>query len=192
MQLFGGKGKMLGLLLVLAAFGSFYLGDITAFTTSQKAIAGVALFIIVLLAGISLLKPKKTEEDMIAEQDERNQYIELKCAEKAFRVALYASFMTIIAGMIAFGLTREYAFIWLVMGGIVPYPSGLFPRPHNVFSTLPRRADTPLFRPGPGALPASKGAACGAGRALVLYSTGSFRVSVTSIRSPSRQISMVT
>ena len=106
MQLFGGKGKMLGLLLVLAAFGSFYLGDITAFTTSQKAIAGVALFIIVLLAGISLLKPKKTEEDMIAEQDERNQYIELKCAEKAFRVALYASFMTIIAGMIAFGLTR--------------------------------------------------------------------------------------
>lgn len=116
MQLFGGKGKMLGLLLVLAAFGSFYLGDITAFTTSQKAIAGVALFIIVLLAGISLLKPKKTEEDMIAEQDERNQYIELKCAEKAFRVALYASFMTIIAGMIAFGLTREYAFIWLVMG----------------------------------------------------------------------------
>lgn len=84
MQLFGGKGKMLGLLLVLAAFGSFYLGDITAFTTSQKAIAGVALFIIVLLAGISLLKPKKTEEDMIAEQDERNQYIELKCAEKAF------------------------------------------------------------------------------------------------------------
>ena len=46
MQLFGGKGKMLGLLLVLAAFGSFYLGDITAFTTSQKAIAGVALFII--------------------------------------------------------------------------------------------------------------------------------------------------
>ena len=77
MQLFGGKGKMLGLLLVLAAFGSFYLGDITAFTTSQKAIAGVALFIIVLLVGISLLKPKKTEEDMIAEQDERNQYIEL-------------------------------------------------------------------------------------------------------------------
>ena len=121
MQLFGGKGKMLGLRLVLAAFGSFYLGDITAFTTSQKAIAGVALFIIVLLVGISLLKPKKTEEDMIAEQDERNQYIELKCAEKAFRVALYASFMTIIAGMIAFGLTREYAFIWLVMGGIVPY-----------------------------------------------------------------------
>lgn len=60
------------------------------------------------------------------------------------------------------------------------------------FSTLPRRADTPFFRPGPGALPASKGAACGAGRALVLYSTGSFRVSVTSIRSPSRQISMVT
>ena len=58
---------------------------------------------------------------MIAEQDESNPYIELPCGGKAFRVALHASFMTIIAGMIAFGLTREYAFIWLVMGGILPY-----------------------------------------------------------------------
>ncbi len=58
---------------------------------------------------------------MIAEQDERNQYIELKCAEKAFRVALYASFMTIIAGMIAFGLTRGICLYLVGYGGIVPY-----------------------------------------------------------------------
>ena len=75
------------------------------------------LFIVVLLIGISILKPKKTEEDIIAEQDERNQYIELNCAAKAFQVALYASFMAIIAGMIAFDLAREYTFIWLATGG---------------------------------------------------------------------------
>ena len=118
MQLFNGKSKLFGVLLVLAAFFSFYLGDITTLTPPQKATAGVALVILVLLALIFALRPKKTEEDLIAE---RNQYIELKCAAKAFRVALPASFMTIIAGMIAFGLTREYAFIWLVMGGILPY-----------------------------------------------------------------------
>ena len=117
MQLFNGKSKLFGVLLVLAAFFSFYLGDITTLTPPQKATAGVALVILVLLALIFALRPKKTEEDLI----ERNQYIELKCAAKAFRVALHASFMTIIAGMIAFGLTREYAFIWLVMGGILPY-----------------------------------------------------------------------
>ena len=116
-----GKSKLFGVLLVLAAFFSFYLGDITTLTPPQKATAGVALVILVLLALIFALRPKKTEEDLIAEQDERKQYIELKCAAKAFRVALHASFMTIIAGMIAFGLTREYAFIWLVMGGILPY-----------------------------------------------------------------------
>ena len=120
MQLFNGKSKLFGVLLVLAAFFSFYLGDITTLTPPQKATAGVALVILVLLALIFALRPKKTE-DLSAEQDERNQYIELKCAAKAFRVALHASFMTIIAGMIAFGLTREYAFIWLVMGGILPY-----------------------------------------------------------------------
>lgn len=106
MQLFNGKSKLFGVLLVLAAFFSFYLGDITTLTPPQKATAGVALVILVLLALIFALRPKKTEEDLIAEQDERNQYIELKCAAKAFRVALHASFMTIIAGMIAFGLTR--------------------------------------------------------------------------------------
>ena len=35
--------------------------------------------------------------------------------------AQYASFVAMISGMIGFGLTREYAFIWLVMGGILPY-----------------------------------------------------------------------
>lgn len=115
------ESKILGLLLILTAFVSFYLGEILTFTTSKKIIVGVILFIVALFILILVLKPKKTEEILIAEQDKRNQYIELKCAAKAFRVALYTSFMTIIAGMIAFGLTKEYAFIWLVMGGIIPY-----------------------------------------------------------------------
>ena len=75
MQLFNGKSKLFGVLLVLAAFFSFYLGDITTLTPPQKATAGVALVILVLLALIFALRPKKTEEDLIAEQDERNQYI---------------------------------------------------------------------------------------------------------------------
>ena len=43
MQLFNGKSKLFGVLLVLAAFFSFYLGDITTLTPPQKATAGVAL-----------------------------------------------------------------------------------------------------------------------------------------------------
>lgn len=121
MEIFRGKSAVPGLLLILAVFGSFYLGGLTTFTNSQKVMIGVALFIAAVLIGVLMLKPKKTEEDLIAEQDERNQYIELKCAEKAFRVALYAAFMAIAAGMIGFGLTREYAFIWLAIGGGIPY-----------------------------------------------------------------------
>ena len=66
MQLFNGKSKLFGVLLVLAAFFSFYLGDITTLTPPQKATAGVALVILVLLALIFALRPKKTEEDLIA------------------------------------------------------------------------------------------------------------------------------
>ena len=64
MQLFNGKSKLFGVLLVLAAFFSFYLGDITTLTPPQKATAGVALVILVLLALIFALRPKKTEEDL--------------------------------------------------------------------------------------------------------------------------------
>ena len=121
MNLFSKKEKLFGLILISAAFISFYLGDITALAASQKAVLGISIFVAVLLILIFLFKPKKTEDDLIAEQDERNQYIKLKCAAKAFQTAMYVSFMTILAGMIAFGLTREYAFIWLTIGGILPY-----------------------------------------------------------------------
>ena len=118
-----------GILLLLLGVG-IAISRFCIFTDATHGMLRPIIFIgICLLAAlyhmvmalIFALRPKKTEEDLIAEQDERNQYIELKCAAKAFRVALHASFMTIIAGMIAFGLTREYAFIWLVMGGILPY-----------------------------------------------------------------------
>jgi hypothetical protein len=121
MNLFGGKSKILGLLFILAAFASFYLGDILTFPVSKKWMAGMILVVAVLFIALFVLRPKKTEQDVIAEEDERNQYIELKCAAAACRAAQYASFVAMISGMIGFGLTREYAFIWLVMGGILPY-----------------------------------------------------------------------
>ncbi len=80
-------------------------------------------------------------------------------------------------------------------GGAGPPPGGLNPGGEgdpDKQTPPPRWAHPPLSPPGPVAIPACPGGAWGAGRALVLYSTGSFRVSVTSIRSPSRQISMVT
>lgn len=119
MQVFKGKNRLLGLLLLLAVVGSFYLGEIAVFSAAQKILFGVVIFLIAL--AVVLVPTKKTEQELIEEQDERNQYIELKCAAKAFQAALYVSFLTIVGGMIAFGVTGEYAFIWLAMGGILPY-----------------------------------------------------------------------
>lgn len=118
MQLFNGKSKLFGVLLVLAAFFSFYLGDITTLTPPTKSHGRRCSRYPCSAGPYFALRPKKTEEDLIAEQDERNQYIELKCAAKAFRVALHASFMTIIAGMIAFGLTRGICLYLAGYGGI--------------------------------------------------------------------------
>lgn len=83
MNLFGGKSKILGLLFILAAFASFYLGDILTFPVSKKWMAGMILVVAVLFIALFVLRPKKTEQDVIAEEDERNQYIELKCAAAA-------------------------------------------------------------------------------------------------------------
>ena len=119
MKLFKRKKKLIDLVLLIAAFVSFYLGNFLSLTLTQKVLLGILLFLFILVLGLT---PKSdTEEDLIEEQDERNQYITLKCASKAFEITQYISFLTILACLIGFGLTKEFAFVWILIGAAIPY-----------------------------------------------------------------------
>lgn len=119
MKFFHKKANILDLLLIVGAFVSFYLGEILTFTTAQKVFVGIVFLFLILL--VSLSPRQKSEEERIEEEDERNQYIALKCAAETLHVVGYTAFLTIVSSILCFGLTREFFFIWVLVGAAIPY-----------------------------------------------------------------------
>lgn len=118
MRLFRKKCNVLGIIVIAGVFASFYLGEIFTFTLAQK----IAVIVVMALAVLIIaLCHERSEEDIIEDNDERNRYIEMKCAAEGFKTASRASFLTIACSLIFFGLTREIFFIWLLAGAAVPY-----------------------------------------------------------------------
>ena len=119
MKAIGKKANILDVLLVVGVLASFYLGEFLTFTVVQKAMIGIVVLLAVLV--IALASRKKSEQEIIAEEDERNQYIALKCAAETLKAVGYACFLAIMGCLIAFGLTREFYFIWILCGVAIPY-----------------------------------------------------------------------
>lgn len=119
MKYFGKKANILDFILVIGVFISFYLGEILTFTITQKIMVGVIILLSILV--IAFFPRKKSERELIEENDERNQYILLKCMAETLKVVGYASFLTITSSLICFGLMREFFFIWILIGAAIPY-----------------------------------------------------------------------
>ena len=111
--------NMLGLLLIICAIFSFYFGKVITFTLLQAVGIVSVLFLSILV--LTFVSRKTTEQELIEEQDERNQYLALKRAAKNFEVVKYTLFLTMVCSLIGFGLTKEYAFIFVSLGAAIPY-----------------------------------------------------------------------
>lgn len=111
--------NVVGLLLIICAILSFYFGKVITFTILQAIGIVAVLFLSILV--LTFVSRKTTEQELIEEQDERNQYLALKRAAKNFEVAKYMLFLTIVCSMIGFGLTEEFAFIFVLVGAAIPY-----------------------------------------------------------------------
>lgn len=119
MKYFRKKANILDFVLVIGVLISFYLGEFLSFTFAQKIFVGIVFLLGVLI--IALTPRKKSQRELIEENDERNQYILLKCMAETLKVVGYACFLTIISNLICFGLTREFFFIWVLIGTTIPY-----------------------------------------------------------------------
>lgn len=119
MKFFRRKTSILDIVLVIGVFVSFYLGKFLEFTFLQKIFVGVVFLLGILV--IAFFPRQKNEEDIIAENDERNQYIALRSAYETAKAISYTCFLSILGSLICFGLTEESAFIWILIGIGIPY-----------------------------------------------------------------------
>ena len=119
MKFFNHKANLLNVLLIVGVFVSFYFGRFLTFTTIQKIFVGIVFLIGILV--ISLSPRKKSEQEIIEDEDERNQYIAMKCAAETLKTVGYGDFLAIMSSLICFGLTNEFFFLWIMIGAAIPY-----------------------------------------------------------------------
>lgn len=119
MKLFKHKRDVFNLLLVICAILSFYLGRILTFTFMQKVC--LALILILFIIVFALVHEKTRIQKTFKVPDEQEQYISLKRTVAILEVIKYTLFFTIICCIIGYGLTRDYAFIFALIGAGLPY-----------------------------------------------------------------------
>lgn len=113
------KKNIFGLLLVACAVASFYFGKIWSFS----AVKAVGVITVLLLAVLVLVFATKrtSEQEMTEQEDKKSQYLALKRAAQNLETVKYTLFLMIISCIIGFGLTNEYAFIFVLFGSAIPY-----------------------------------------------------------------------
>ncbi len=62
-----------------------------------------------------------SREDRITQRDERNQYIALRCRAKTMEIMTYFLFAMVAGCMIGYGITKDTAFLWLLIGAGIPF-----------------------------------------------------------------------
>ena len=108
---------IVSLLLMICAVLSFYFGGIMTFTFMQAA--GSSRSDVFRSHGHFWSSEKPSEQELIENRMKETSISPLKRAAKNFEAVKYTLFLTMICCVTGFGLTREYAFIFMLIGAAV-------------------------------------------------------------------------
>jgi len=87
------------------------------FTFTQK----IALGLVLILALLILVLVSKNTENQRTEETKQSQSTVLKRTAKILEIVTYTLFLTVTFCLIGFGLTREYAFLFALIGAGIPW-----------------------------------------------------------------------
>jgi len=105
MRIFNKKGFIEGITFLCITLFGFISMLITDFSVKQF----ISSFILLILGITSInrsLSPKKSEEDLFLNNDERDKYITLLTAHKSLQILHYLNFSLIIIFMISYAITK--------------------------------------------------------------------------------------
>lgn len=123
MKIYNKKGWFLGAGEILLGIVGVCVYMQTGFRTFDWK-AGVLLILLFSFGISSIVRSYSKEasrEDRIAQRDERNQYIALRCQAKTMEIMTYFLFAMVAGCMIGYGITKETAFLWLLIGAGIPF-----------------------------------------------------------------------
>ena len=116
MKIYNKKGWVLGM-------GEILLGIVGVCVYVQTGFQ--TLLILLFSFGVSGIvrscSKEASREDRITQRDERNQYIALRCRAKTMEIMTYFLFAMVAGCMIGYGITKDTAFLWLLIGAGIPF-----------------------------------------------------------------------
>ena len=123
MKIYNKKGWVLGMGEILLGIVGVCIYVQTGFQTFDWK-AGT-LLILLFSFGVSGIvrscSKEASREDRITQRDERNQYIALRCRAKTMEIMTYFLFAMVAGCMIGYGITKDTAFLWLLIGAGIPF-----------------------------------------------------------------------
>ena len=122
-KIYNKKGWVLGMGEILLGIVGVCIYVQTGFQTFDWKVG--TLLILLFSFGVSGIvrscSKEASREDRITQRDERNQYIALRCRAKTMEIMTYFLFAMVAGCMIGYGITKDTAFLWLLIGAGIPF-----------------------------------------------------------------------
>ena len=108
------RGLIIGIVQLLLSVFCFITMIVTGFDV-KLAVLGIIIALLGITSVINSFSKEETRKELIDNEDERSQLVKMKAKAKSFDIASNFLFLATIAVMIAYGITKNHVFVYMVL-----------------------------------------------------------------------------
>ena len=114
MKNYSRRGLIIGIVQLLLSVFCFITMIVTGFDV-KLAVLGIIIALLGITSVINSFSKEETRKELIDNEDERSQLVKMKAKAKSFDIASNFLFLATIAVMIAYGITKNHVFVYMVL-----------------------------------------------------------------------------
>ena len=114
MKNYNRRGLIIGIVQLLLSVFCFITMIVTDFDV-KLAVLGIIIALLGITSVINSFSKEETRKELIDNEDERSQLVKMKAKAKSFDFASNFLFLATIAVMIAYGITKNQVFVYMVL-----------------------------------------------------------------------------
>lgn len=114
MKNYNRRGLIIGIVQLLLSVFCFITMIVTGFDV-KLAVLGIIIALLGITSVINSFSKEETRKELIDNEDERSQLVKMKAKAKSFDIASNFLFLATIAVMIAYGITKNHVFVYMVL-----------------------------------------------------------------------------
>ena len=114
MKNYNRRGLIIGIVQLFLSVFCFITMIVTGFDV-KLAVLGIIIALLGITSVINSFSKEETRKELIENEDERSQLVKMKAKAKSFDITSNFLFLATIAVMIAYGVTKNQVFVYMVI-----------------------------------------------------------------------------